>query len=136
MATNKNLLDRFWDQVRYFNKAFLNKVLGRLAGAAHVPFAMVLHRGRKSGKAYQTPIIVAPVEDGFIIALTYGPKVDWYCNILAAGRCKLLWHKQNIEINKIKPMDPKQAQPVLPFFERILLSLLGIRDFAKMWRAV
>ena len=135
MATNKNLLDRFRKQVRYFNKAFLNKVLGQLAGTVHVPFAMVFHQGRKTGKPYQTPIIVAPVDDGFIIALTYGPKVDWYRNILAAGRCRLLWHEQNIEIINIKPMDPKLAQPVLPFFERTFLSLLGVRDFAKMWRA-
>jgi len=129
-------LDRFRNRVRYFNKAFLNKVLGRLAGTPHSPFAVVLHRGRKSGKAYQTPIIVAPVKDGFIIALTYGPKVDWFRNILAAGKCRLQWHGQQVDIDKIDSIAPNIARPALPAFEKIMLGILGIQDFAKMRRAV
>lgn len=134
--TGKNgLLTRFRNRIRYFNKHFLNKLLGRLAGASHTPFAMILHRGRKSGQPYQTPIIVAPAEKGFVIALTYGPEVDWYRNVLSAGQCKLLWHGQEIKINKIEPINPQDAKPFLPGFEKIVLGLLGIKDFAKMWRA-
>ena len=135
MSSQNSLFDRIRKQVRYFNKAFLNKVLGRLAGAAHGPFAMVFHQGRKSGKHYQTPIIVAPAKDGFVIALTYGTHVEWYRNVLSAGRCKLRWHTHQFDINRIEPITPQEAGPYLPGFEKAILGFLGIKDFAKMWRA-
>jgi hypothetical protein len=34
--------------------------------------------------------MVEPTTDGVVIALTYGPEVDWYRNVLAAGHCELL----------------------------------------------
>jgi deazaflavin-dependent oxidoreductase (nitroreductase family) len=129
------VLERIRNRIRFFNKAFLNKLLGKLAGAAHGPFAMVLHRGRKSGTPYQTPIIVAPDSDGFVIALTYGPAVDWYRNILSAGKCKLRWHSREIDIGKIEAISPQEAKPALPVFEKFMLGMLRVHDFAKMWRA-
>jgi hypothetical protein len=36
---------------------------------------------------YETPIFVEPFDRGFVIELTYGPQVDWYKNVLAAGGC-------------------------------------------------
>lgn len=46
---------------------------------------LVRHVGRRSGKPYETVIMVWPLRASFVIALTYGPKVDWYQNLLAAG---------------------------------------------------
>lgn len=135
MAGKPSVYHRLRNRIRFFNKNFLNRVLGRLTSLAFGPFAMVLHQGRKSGHPYQTPIIVAPMEDGFLIALTYGPKVDWYRNILEAGHCKLRWHRREFEIERIEPVAAAQAGPYLPGFERRMLRLLGVDDFAKMWRA-
>ncbi len=115
--------------VRHFNKRFLNHLTGRIARSAHGPFAMIVHAGRRSGKAYQTPIMVFPVEGGFMIALTYGPEVDWYRNIMAAGRCQVLRHGRVYDINKIEPVSRESALPHFPRFERAVLGLLGIRDF-------
>ncbi|MCA9908257.1 MAG: hypothetical protein KC519_06370, partial [Anaerolineae bacterium] len=78
------------DTVRQFNKHILNKVMRRLAHLRFGPFANVHHVGRKSGKAYVTPILVVPTEDCCMIALTYGPEVDWYRNVFAAGGCKIV----------------------------------------------
>jgi deazaflavin-dependent oxidoreductase (nitroreductase family) len=135
MTNKSKLLQRLRNRIRYFNKSFLNRVLGRFTTLSFGPFAMVLHQGRKSGNPYQTPIIVAPMEEGFLIALTYGPKVDWYRNILEAGHCKLRWHRREFEIERIEPVAAAQAGPYLPGFERRMLRLLGVDDFAKMWRA-
>ncbi len=35
---------------------------------------VVVHRGRRSGRLYQTPASVFATEDGFVTALTYGPR--------------------------------------------------------------
>jgi deazaflavin-dependent oxidoreductase (nitroreductase family) len=50
---------------------------------------VVVHRGRRSGNTYQTPVNVFATEDGYILALTYGPDTDWIKNVLAAGGCEL-----------------------------------------------
>src|SRR5947207_617627 len=57
-----------------------------LAGRRWNPiFALVLHRGRRSGRAYQTPVAARRVAGGFIISLAFGAQVDWHRNLVAAG---------------------------------------------------
>ena len=51
---------------------------------------LIVHRGRRSGRTYQTPVTTFPTESGFIIALTYGAEnTDWVKNVRAAGGCEL-----------------------------------------------
>src|SRR5688572_12170227 len=98
MTLRKQVLDK----VRTFNKHILNRFFMLFAGSSSTPFAIVHHVGRRSGKPYETPIIVQPVDDGFVIALTYGPQVDWYRNILAVGTCKIRWHDQDYLIDSFE----------------------------------
>jgi len=57
-----------------------------LAGKHWNPiFAIVEHRGRKTGRVYRTPVAARRSGDGFIIALAFGAQVDWYRNLVAAG---------------------------------------------------
>lgn len=115
--------------IRAFNKHILNPLLGRVARSAHGPFALVRHVGRKSGKLYETTIIVFPAADGFVIALTYGPEVDWYRNVLAAGRCEILWHQQTYAIERITPITRAAAQPLLRQPMQSILRLVRTEDF-------
>src|SRR5260370_12295782 len=75
------------NRIRIFNKYVTNRLLRGFANLSHSPFAIIRHVGRRSGKPYETVIWVWPLGEGFVIALTYGPDVDWYRNILppAAG---------------------------------------------------
>src|SRR5205085_13377 len=79
-------------------KHTLNPLTRRLARSSFGPFSIVQHVGRHSGKQYETPIIVAPLNDGFVIELTYGPNVDWHKNVLAAGGCRIIWHGKQFAI--------------------------------------
>jgi deazaflavin-dependent oxidoreductase (nitroreductase family) len=88
MKYQQHLLNR----IRVFNKQALNPMILKFAGCSHSPISVIRHAGRRSGKPYLTPIIVEPLVDGFVFALTYGPKVDWYRNVLAAGWCTVIWH--------------------------------------------
>ena len=123
---------RIQDWIRFFNKNLLNRVTIRFAGAAHGPFVIVRHVGRRSGKRYATPIIAQPTAGGFMIALTNGREVDWYRNVLAAGRCGLRWHNQEYAIEKLEPVDVETGLPVFPLFERLVLKMLGILYFLRM----
>lgn len=74
--------------VARFNRRLTNRLLGPLA--AYLPaFGVVIHRGRRSGRTYRTPVNVFRRPGGFIVALTYGPESDWVRNVLAAGGCTL-----------------------------------------------
>jgi len=120
-------------RVRYFNKHILNKVLRHFVDLPFGPFALVKHIGRKSGKAYETPIMAFPIQGGFLIALTYGPKVDWYQNVQAAGNCKLVFHRKEFTINQLEPIEPAEAVPLFPQPQRTILKSLGlVHDFVRM----
>jgi len=74
--------------VGQWNKAGLNRVTRHIA--PWTPgFGVVIHRGRRSGREYQTPVNVFATEEGYVLALTYGPDTDWVKNVLAAGGCEL-----------------------------------------------
>ncbi|SRR5258708_1247378 len=114
-------MTRSHDRIRSFNKRITNPLLRRFANSSRGPFAVIHHVGRRSGKPYETTIMVWPVEEGFVIALTYGESVDWYRNILAAERCTLLWHRKVYVVGKPEPIDVKTALPAFPLAFRLIL---------------
>lgn len=118
--------------IRYFNKRFVNPLTARIARSSWGPFCIIYHAGRRSGRSYETPVIAFPTADGFVIALTYGPEVDWYHNIRGAGRCRILWHRPIYEIKKIEPLEPKTALTYLPLIFRTVLRLVGLKDYVKL----
>lgn len=124
------------NRMRSFNKLVTNRITHRFASFSRGPFALIRHVGRRSGKSYETPIMVEPVKDGFIIALTYGESVDWYRNVLAAGHCTLRWHGREYTIEKPEPVDIKTALPAFPLPQRLILRLLGTQHFVKMQHQV
>lgn len=70
------------------NRVGLNRVVVRVAG--HLPgFALVHHRGRRSGRDYTTPVNAFRIGNGYRFALTYGPDSDWARNVLAAEECSV-----------------------------------------------
>lgn len=79
--------DAFMNWLRFFNKRATNRLTLRFAGKR--VFGVVHHRGRKSGVAYQTPVVAVTAEENFIIPLTYGEGTDWCQNVLASGGCQL-----------------------------------------------
>jgi len=119
-------------RLRTFVKHFVNPLLRNFAHASHDPFALLRHVGRRSGKTYEIPIMVWRVEDGFVIALTYGPQVDWLRNLQAAGQGSLRWHKQEYVFQKPEFIDAKTALPALPSFIQQILRLRGAHQFVKL----
>lgn len=113
-------------------KYTLNPLTRRLARSPFGPFSIVQHVGRRSGKLYETPIIVSRVDDGFVIELTYGPDVDWHKNVVAAGSCTIIWHGQQYAIDQIEAIDTQAGRAAFPLSQRLILRLLGRRHFEKL----
>jgi deazaflavin-dependent oxidoreductase (nitroreductase family) len=122
----------FLDRVRIFNKHGTNKVLIHICGREFGHFAILSHTGRKSGRLYQAPIIAEPIENGFVIALTYGKKVDWYKNVKAKGRCSLYWKKKDYQLVNPELIDKEIGLKAFPVIIRFALKIVGIEYYLKL----
>jgi deazaflavin-dependent oxidoreductase (nitroreductase family) len=63
---------------------YLNPVVRPLAGYLP-PMALLGHRGRRSGREYQTPVQAYRTPQGYIAAFLYSDNPEWARNLLAAG---------------------------------------------------
>jgi deazaflavin-dependent oxidoreductase (nitroreductase family) len=122
----------FLDRVRVFNKHVLNKAMIHISGKRFGHFAILSHTGRKSGRLYHTPIIAEPFENGFVIALTYGKKVDWYANVKAKGSCSLLWKNHDYPLVHPEFIDKEIGLTAFPAFVRFMLKLIGIEYYLRL----
>jgi deazaflavin-dependent oxidoreductase (nitroreductase family) len=71
-----------------FNKRVTNRVQGLWAPYLP-PWAVVVHKGRKSGREYQTPVLALKSGQRLEIVLFYGEEADWLRNVVAAGEAGL-----------------------------------------------
>lgn len=120
------------DRIRIFNKYVTNRLLRGFVNLSLGPFALIRHVGRRSGKPYETVIWVWPLGEGFVIALTYGPAVDWYRNMQAAGGGTVVWHKRVYVVGKPELTDVETALPAFPAAFRPIFRRAGMQDFVWM----
>jgi deazaflavin-dependent oxidoreductase (nitroreductase family) len=120
------------DRIRVINKHVTNKLMIHIAGKKFGHFAILSHVGRKSGKLYRIPIIAEPIENGFVIALTYGRKVDWYENVKAQGRCSLYWKKKEYSLINPEFIEKEAGVKAFPAIFRSGLRKMDIQDYLKL----
>ena len=117
-------------RVARWNKAGLNRITRHVA--PWMPgFGLVVHRGRRSGREYRTPVNVFLADDGFIIALTYGAGTDWLKNVQAAGGCELRTRGRVLRVGSPRVYHDETRHGIRPL-EREMLRLLGVADFLSV----
>ena len=117
--------------MRQVNRVALNKVTRQLA--PWLPgLGVVVHRGRRSGKQYRTPInVFARPGDRYILALTYGADTDWVKNVIASGGCELLTRGTHIELTAPRLFHDETRREIR-VVERRILGLLHVYDFLEL----
>jgi deazaflavin-dependent oxidoreductase (nitroreductase family) len=120
------------DRIRVINKYFTNKLLILISGEKFGHLAILSHTGRKTSKLYKIPIIAEPFENGFILALTYGKKVDWYANVVAKGSCSVYWKEKEYFLINPAFIAKETAVLAFPKIFRSLLIKMGIEYFLKL----
>jgi deazaflavin-dependent oxidoreductase (nitroreductase family) len=113
-----------------WNKAGLNRLTRHVA--PWMPgFGVVVHRGRRSGRRYQTPVNVFPAGAGYIVALTYGPDTDWVKNVMAAGGCELRTRGKAVQLGSPRLFHDESRSGIRPV-ERQVLRALNVADFLSL----
>jgi deazaflavin-dependent oxidoreductase (nitroreductase family) len=113
------------------NKVGLNPVVKRVAPRLPL-LGLVVHRGRKSGRRYETPVMVFRDGDRFVIALTYGgERTQWAKNVLAAGGCELRTGGRRYKTGSPSVyVDESRSGVRTP--QRQVLRLFGVAEFLSL----
>lgn len=113
-----------------FNRQVLNHLTRPLA--RRLPgFGVIIHRGRRSGRIYETPVNVFRRSDGYVVALTYGAGADWVRNVRAAGVCDLITHDHRVRVAVSHIEHDEQLLLVAPIV-RPILRLIDVADFLHL----
>lgn len=115
------------------NRVGLNRFIRHLAD--RIPgFGIVLHRGRRSGREFRTPLLVFRVDDGFVIALTYGPDADWVKNVLAADGCELLTRGRRYALTNPRVVRDETRRHMPKVIISQVLARADVKDFLYLDR--
>ena len=93
-------------------RAIINPRQMRSAGTPGAYASVIRHRGRTSGRPYETPVGAVAADDGFVIALVYGSRTNWLQNVLASGSATIVHEGQTYEVDQpeIIPMQAVAAR--------------------------
>jgi deazaflavin-dependent oxidoreductase (nitroreductase family) len=103
----------------------VNPIVAQLAGRRFMPlYGLLKHRGRRSGRTFQTPVVVQRTADGFLVPMPWGEGTDWYRNVRAAGGCVIRFHGRDYAVDH--PEVIATARSGFNGVERAAMSRLGI----------
>jgi deazaflavin-dependent oxidoreductase (nitroreductase family) len=117
------------DAIRRLNRAFTNPRVLRSAGTRGASASVVHHVGRVSGAEYQTPVVVVPAEPGLVIALPYGPGVDWVRNIFASSEAMIQHEGTPMRVVHPRLASLADVNHLFPTKEQLMHRLYGVNDF-------
>ncbi|KUH94198.1 nitroreductase [Mycolicibacterium acapulense] len=106
-------------QVKYLNNMI--RPLSRLMPG----MAMIKHRGRKSGKPYETIVTVYRKGNTVAVALGHG-KTDWVKNVLAAGEADVAFGSRTVHIVNPRIVPAGGDAHDLPFMARVQAKKMGV----------
>ncbi|MFN8634884.1 MAG: nitroreductase family deazaflavin-dependent oxidoreductase [Chloroflexota bacterium] len=105
-----------------FNRVVTNRI-GRLVAPQVRNAGILVHRGRRSGREYRTPLAVLRRPGGYAIPLTYGPEAEWVQNVLQAGGATLETGGQHVQVTNPRVVHDPARRMVPPLVRAVLRSI-------------
>ena len=121
--------------VRRISKATKPYVL-KTAGTAGTRTAVIHHIGRTTGTPYDTPIVVEPIDEGFLIALPYGPNTDWLKNVLARGAATIMHDGHTYDVDRPEVVPFAEAAGLYSDRDRRSLEQFRVEECLRVRKAV
>jgi deazaflavin-dependent oxidoreductase (nitroreductase family) len=94
-------------------------------------FALIVHRGRKSGNEYRTPVNAWLDDETVIVALTYGPGTDWLKNLGAAGMGEVIAGRTSYRVGRPEVIGI-EGMKRMPAVVRPILRAIDVDEFALL----
>ena len=113
-----------------FNRVVTNRISRPLAG--WLPsFAVIVHRGRKSGAEYRTPVNAWLGEGDVIVALTYGRDTDWLKNLTAADGGEIVAGRKTYRVGQPQLIGP-EGMSRMPALAKPIPRSIDVDEFALL----
>jgi deazaflavin-dependent oxidoreductase (nitroreductase family) len=106
-----------------YHKHVVNPVMVRFFSGRSAHAALLHHVGRRSGKAYLTPLTAHRSEDTIIVGLPYGTEVDWLRNLRAAGQGVVRLDGRSVTVDEPEVVPVNRVMALLPPFVARLFRL-------------
>jgi deazaflavin-dependent oxidoreductase (nitroreductase family) len=98
--------------------------------------ALIRHTGRRSGRAYTTPVSGRRSGDIVLLTLTFGNQSDWVRNVRAACGCSIRIDGQDYDLARPRFLTRQEARPQVAAafgpIERAGFRMLGIRQVMRL----
>jgi deazaflavin-dependent oxidoreductase (nitroreductase family) len=112
-----------------------NKIALRTAGTPATGTSIVRHRGRRSGRTFETPVGVLATDDGYLIALPYGLLSNWLRNVLANGGASLVHHGETVEVDAPELIPMATVETAFAPREQRMHRIFNVTDVLHLRRA-
>src|ERR1700754_3228005 len=96
------------------------------------PLALVHHVGRRTGRAYQTPVMAFRAPEGWVVALFYGADVQWLRNARRPGEVALTCAGRRHQVSEVRLLDKETGAPLVPAWTRAVVRPARVRDYALL----
>ncbi|MGH9056403.1 MAG: nitroreductase family deazaflavin-dependent oxidoreductase [Acidimicrobiales bacterium] len=117
--------------VARINRRVVNPIQRRYAGV--IPgHGIIEHRGRRTGRAYQTPVLVFRSAGIFSIIVGYGLKSDWVLNLLAAGGGGLQHRGRHYALSQPRLLCGDESFQALPRALRTFARLIRVEGVVQV----
>lgn len=93
-------------------------------------WAVVHHRGRKTGRALTVPIALVATPDVFVVNLPWGAGTNWVRNVQAAGGCVVRWKGADHTADAPEILDAAAARP---YYGRVAWAIAQRMFPADAW---
>ncbi|MGH3724575.1 MAG: nitroreductase family deazaflavin-dependent oxidoreductase [Mycobacterium sp.] len=121
--------------IRRFNHAVTNPKIMATAGTSATSTAVIRHTGRRSGRAYETPVEAFDAADGtVVILLPYGTNADWVRNVSAQGSAELLRSGERVTMTDPRVVPTADVRARLPAKELRMLRLFNVPECLQLTR--
>jgi deazaflavin-dependent oxidoreductase (nitroreductase family) len=119
--------------VIWLGKVAFNRVQLRTAGTPGAYAAIIRHRGRVSGLAYETPVGAVATDDGFLISLPYG-RSNWARNVLANGSATLVHEGETFDVTSPEIIPLKTVERAFEPGDQLMHRIFGVTDVLRLRR--
>jgi deazaflavin-dependent oxidoreductase (nitroreductase family) len=94
------------------------------------PLAVLHHRGRRTGRSYDTPVQAYPTPDGWVVGLAFDRNAPFALNLVAAGGGEMTRAGRRYRITQPRRVG-REARELLPAFTSLQMRMVGIEDFLQ-----